>query len=115
VRPIIICEVCRTMRTWSLLVVTSREITINPIINQTPSMVTLRSWQYHSTYPVYDDEMKGVQLRMNYSALTSWMNKSYVVRRWAGHVARMGEKRNAYNIMVGKPEGKRPLGRPRRR
>jgi hypothetical protein len=32
--------------------------------------------------------------------------------RWAGHVARMGEKRNAYRILVGKPEGKRPLGRP---
>jgi hypothetical protein len=35
--------------------------------------------------------------------------------RWAGHLARMGEKRNAYRILVGKPEGKRPLGRPRRR
>jgi hypothetical protein len=35
--------------------------------------------------------------------------------RWVGHVARMGEKRNAYRILVGKPEGKRPLGRPRRR
>jgi hypothetical protein len=33
----------------------------------------------------------------------------------AGHVARMGEKRNAFRILVGKPEGKRPLGRPRRR
>jgi transcription termination factor 2 len=35
--------------------------------------------------------------------------------RWAGHVARMGETRNAYRILVGKLEGKRPLGRPRRR
>jgi hypothetical protein len=35
--------------------------------------------------------------------------------RWPGHVSRMGEKRNAYKILVGKPEGKRPLGRPRRR
>jgi hypothetical protein len=35
--------------------------------------------------------------------------------RWAGYVARMGEKRTAYRILVGKPEGKRPLGRPRRR
>jgi hypothetical protein len=35
--------------------------------------------------------------------------------RWARHVARMVEKRNAYMILVGKPEGKRPLGRPRRR
>jgi hypothetical protein len=35
--------------------------------------------------------------------------------KWAGHVAGMGEKRNAYRILVGKPEGKRPLGRPRHR
>jgi hypothetical protein len=35
--------------------------------------------------------------------------------RWAGHVARMGGKRNAYRILVGKPEEKRPLGRPRHR
>jgi hypothetical protein len=35
--------------------------------------------------------------------------------RWAGHVARMGEKRGSYRIFVGRPEGRRPLGRPRRR
>jgi hypothetical protein len=35
--------------------------------------------------------------------------------RWAGHVARMGEERKVYKVLVGKPEGKRPLGKPRRR
>ena len=35
--------------------------------------------------------------------------------RWAGHVARMGEERVLYRVLVGKPEGNRPLGRPRRR
>ena len=35
--------------------------------------------------------------------------------RWAGHVARMGEDRGAYRVLVGKPQEKRPLGRPRRR
>jgi hypothetical protein len=35
--------------------------------------------------------------------------------RWAGHVACMGEERKVYKVLVGKPEGKRPLGRPRRR
>jgi hypothetical protein len=35
--------------------------------------------------------------------------------RWARHVAQVGEKRNAYRIFVGKPEGKRSLGRPRSR
>jgi hypothetical protein len=33
--------------------------------------------------------------------------------RWAGYVAKRGEKRNAYRILMGKPEGKRPVGRPR--
>src|SRR5215475_1451819 len=35
--------------------------------------------------------------------------------RWAGHVARMEEERGVHRVLVGKPEGKRPLGRPRRR
>jgi hypothetical protein len=35
--------------------------------------------------------------------------------KWAVHLARMGEKRNVHRILVGKPEGKRPLRRPRRR
>jgi hypothetical protein len=35
--------------------------------------------------------------------------------RWVGHVARMGEERNVYRVLVGKPEGKRPFRRPRRR
>jgi len=35
--------------------------------------------------------------------------------RWAGHAARMGEERKEYRVLVRKPEGKRPLGRPRRR
>jgi hypothetical protein len=36
-------------------------------------------------------------------------------RMWAGHVARMGEERRAYRILMGRPEGRRPLGRPSRR
>ena len=35
--------------------------------------------------------------------------------RWAWHVARMGEERGVYRVLLGKPEGRRPLGRPRRR
>jgi hypothetical protein len=35
--------------------------------------------------------------------------------RWEEHVARMGQKRNAYRLLVGKSEGKRPLGRPKHR
>ena len=36
-------------------------------------------------------------------------------KRWAGQVARMGDERVVYRVLVGKPEGKRPLGRPKRR
>jgi hypothetical protein len=43
-----------------------------------------------------------------------WVMKSRRLR-WAGHVARMGERRGAYRAFVGKPEGRRPLGRPMRR
>jgi len=35
--------------------------------------------------------------------------------RWAGYVARMGEESGVYRVLMGKPEGRRPLGRPRRR
>jgi hypothetical protein len=35
--------------------------------------------------------------------------------KWAGHMARMGEERNVYRVLMGKPEGKRPLERPRHR
>ena len=35
--------------------------------------------------------------------------------RWVGNVARMGERKGVYKVLVGKPEGKRPLGRPRRK
>ena len=42
------------------------------------------------------------------------MIKSIIIR-WAGHVVRMGERRGVYRVLVGEPEGKRPLGRPRRR
>jgi len=43
-----------------------------------------------------------------------WVIKSRRMR-WTGYVARMGEERGVYGVLVGKPEGKRPLGRPRRR
>jgi hypothetical protein len=51
--------------------------------------------------------------------LYSSPNKIRIIKsrrmRWAGHVARMEGTRNTYSLLVGKPEGKRPLGRPRRR
>jgi hypothetical protein len=54
--------------------------------------------------------------RYNHNATTNiiWAIKSRRMR-WGGHVAHMGQMRNAYNILVGKPEEMRPLGRPRQR
>jgi hypothetical protein len=55
----------------------------------------------------------------NYFAIHSHLGYNIAVKarkmRRAGHVTRMGEKKNAYRLLVGKPEGRRPLGRPRRR
>jgi hypothetical protein len=68
------------------------------------------------------DEVTGGWRELHNEELRDLYSSPSVIRiiksrrmRWAGHVARMGEKRNVYRLMVGKPEGKRPLGRPRRR
>jgi hypothetical protein len=55
------------------------------------------------------------ELRNLYSSPSKITTMKSRRMRWADHVARIGEKRNAYILLVGKPEGKRPLGRPRRR
>jgi hypothetical protein len=68
------------------------------------------------------DEVTGEWRRLHNEELNdlySSLNSIRVIKsrrmRWAGHVARMGEGRGAYRILVGTPEGRRPLGRPRRR
>jgi hypothetical protein len=60
-------------------------------------------------------KLQNEELRYLYSSLSIIKIMKSRRMRWAGHVARMGEMRNAYRLLVGKPEGKRPLGRPRRR
>jgi hypothetical protein len=66
------------------------------------------------------DEVTGDWRKLHNEQLRNLYSSPNIIRmiksRWmrlAGHVARMGEKRNAYRILVGKPEGKRSLGRPR--
>ena len=59
---------------------------------------------------LHNEELKGLYSSPN----IVWVIKSRRMR-WAGHVARMGVGRRVYRVLVGKPEGKRPLGRPRRR
>jgi hypothetical protein len=68
------------------------------------------------------DEVTGEWRKLHIEELRDLYSSSSIIRiikstrmRWAGHIARMGEKRKAYRLLVGKPEGRRPLGRPRRR
>jgi hypothetical protein len=68
------------------------------------------------------DEETGGWRKLHNEELCNFYSSQSMIRmtksrrmRWAEHVARMGEQRNAYRILVGKPEGKRPPGRPRRR
>jgi len=68
------------------------------------------------------DEVTGEWRRLHNEELNDLYCSPNIVRviksrrmRWAGHVARMGEERCVYRVLVGKPEGRRPLGRPRRR
>jgi hypothetical protein len=67
------------------------------------------------------DEVTGEWRKLHNEELHDLYSSPSIIRiiksrrmRWAGHVARMGEKRNAYRLLAGKP-GKRPLGRPRSR
>jgi hypothetical protein len=59
---------------------------------------------------LYNEELHDL-----YSSPTIVMVIKSRIMRWAGHVARMGEGRGVYRVSVGKPDGKRQLGRPRRR
>jgi hypothetical protein len=68
------------------------------------------------------DEATGEWRRVHSEGLNDLYSSPNIIQiikssrmRWAGHVAGIGEKRGAYRILVGRPEGRRPLGRPRRR
>jgi hypothetical protein len=68
------------------------------------------------------DEVTGEWRKLHNEKLRHLYSSPIIIRmiksrrmRWAGHVARMGEKRNTYRLLMGEPEGKRPLGRPRRK
>jgi hypothetical protein len=68
------------------------------------------------------DEVTGEWKKLHNEELRDLYSSPSIIRiiksrrmRWAGHLAHMGEKRNAYRLLVGNPEGKRPLRRPRRR
>jgi len=68
------------------------------------------------------DEVTGEWRKVHNEELSDLYSLPNIVRvvksrrmRWVGHVARMGQERGVHRVLVGKPEGKRPMGRPRRR
>jgi hypothetical protein len=73
-------------------------------------------------FGVKRDGVTGERRRLHNEELNDPYSSPNIIRviksrrmRWAGHVARMGEGRGVYRVLVGRPEGRRPLGRPRRR
>jgi hypothetical protein len=85
---------------------------VNSIMVNRLSAGNIRYWNY------YVNEL----VKLNILCIGRTFSSPNIIRviksrrlRWARHVARMGKRRGAYRALVGKPEGRRPLGRPRRR
>ena len=96
--------------TWSLILRDERKLRV------------FENMAFRRIFGPRSDEVTGEWRRLHNKELNDLYFSPNIVRaiksrrmRWAGHVARMGEERGAYRVLVGKPEGKRPLGRPRRR
>jgi len=109
-RPIILTVVLYGCETWSLTLREEKKLRVFE------NMVLRRIFGPRS------DEVTGEWRRLHNAELNDLYCSPNIVRvikwrrtRWVGHVAHMGEERGVYRVLVGKPEGKRPLGRPRRR
>jgi hypothetical protein len=79
---------------------------LNRYLSLTIPFITI----YATILKLYNEELNGLYSSPNIVQLIKSRRM-----RWAGHVACMGEERGVYRALVGKPEGKRPLERPRRR
>ena len=104
-RTIILPVVLYGCETWSL---TLREIR---------KLRVFENMALRRIYGSRRDEVTGEWRRLHNEELNDLYSSPNIVRviksrrmRWAGHVAHMGEERGAYRVMVGKPEGRRPLG-----
>jgi len=109
-RTIILPVVLYGCETWSLTLREERRLRVfeNRVLRRV--FVSKRDKVREEWRKLYNEELRD---------LYSLPNIVRVVKSrrmiWAGHVARMGEGRGVHRVLVGKPEGKRPLGRPRRR
>jgi hypothetical protein len=80
------------------------------------------NWVLRRIFGPKMDEVTGEWRKLHNEELRDMYSLPSIIRiiksrrmRWAGHVARMGEKRKSYRLLVGKPDGKKTLGRPRRK
>jgi hypothetical protein len=88
----------------------------NHVLWRTLVLVVLCCWVLRRIFGPKRDEVTGEWRKLHHEELHDLYSSPSIIRiiksrrmRWAGHVARMWEKRNAYRLLVGKPEGKRPL------
>ena len=92
------------------------------ICRENPKLVVFENRVLRRVFGPKRDEVTGEWRKLHNEELSDLYSLPNIVQvvksrimRWAGHVARMGEGRGMHRVLVGKPEGKRPLGRPRRR
>ena len=109
-RTIILPVVLYGCETWSLTLRDERRLRV------------FENWVPRRVFGPKRDEVTGEWRKLHNEELSDLYSLPNIVRvvksrrmRWAGHVARMGEGRGVHRVLMGKPEGKRPLGRVRRR
>ncbi|KAJ4443915.1 hypothetical protein ANN_05702 [Periplaneta americana] len=95
---------------------------LKEVLQKIPRLRVFENKVLRKIFGAKRDEVTGEWRKLHNIELHALYSSPDIIRtiksrrlRWAGHVARMGESRNAYRVLVGRPEGKRPLGRPRRR
>jgi hypothetical protein len=96
--------------------------TWSPTVREEPKLRVFENRVLRRIFGPKRDEVTGGCRNLHNEELHNLYSSPSIIRiiksrrmRWAVHVAQMGEKRNVYRLLVGKPEGRRPLGRPRRR
>ena len=109
-RTIILPVVLYGCETWSLTLREERKLRV------------LENMVLRRIFGPRRDEVTGEWRRLHNEEINDLYSSTNIVRvtksrrmRWAGYVAHVGEKRRVYRVLVGKPEGRKPLGRPRRR
>jgi hypothetical protein len=109
-RTIILPVVLYGCETWSL------------ILREKPGLRVFKNRVLRRIFEPKRKEVTGEWRKIHNEELNDLYCSPSIVRviksrrmRWAGHVARMGDNRGAYSVLMGRSEGKRPLGRPRRR